>query len=216
MESDVSRISFSKLLLRSLLAGTIATLVLFPFHYLMRKVALLPSLPYFEGPIGKVFYLALIFLLAYADLFFVTLIRGRNESSEILGKFVRRGIPLRYLADLLVVFLCCLLSFSIGIALGAEAPSVFMSSLIFGMVFSRGKKDRNLSGEGIELYLQPCSWWLRTCGREDGDVAAVEEDGSVDLVGKDSGCDEVGLRPAIWLDLDRIARLPELLRPDQL
>ena len=113
MESDVSRISFPKLLLRSLLAGLIATLVLFPFHYLMRKVALLPSLPYFEGPIGKVFYLALIFLLAYADLFFVTLIRGRNESSEILGKFVRRGIPLRYLADLLVVFLCCLLSFSI-------------------------------------------------------------------------------------------------------
>ena len=151
MENDVGRISFSKLLLRSLLAGTIATLVLFPFHYLMRKVALLPSLPYFEGPIGKVFYLALIFLLAYADLFFVTLIRGRNESSEILGKFVRRGIPLRYLADLLVVFLCCLLSFSIGIALGAEAPSVFMSSLIFGMVFSKGKKNRNLSGEGIRV-----------------------------------------------------------------
>lgn len=76
--------------------------------------------------------------------------------------------------------------------------------------------DRNLSGEGIEMYRQPCCWWLRTCGQEDGDVAAVEEDGSVDLVGKDSGCDEVGLRPAIWLDLDRIARLPELLRPDQL
>ena len=76
--------------------------------------------------------------------------------------------------------------------------------------------DRDLQGEGIELSRQPCCWWLRTCGQEDGDVAAVEEDGSVDLVGKDSGCDEVGLRPAIWLDLNRIARLPELLRPDQL
>lgn len=76
--------------------------------------------------------------------------------------------------------------------------------------------DRNLSGKGIEMYRHPCSWWLRTCGREDGDVAAVEENGDVNLAGKDAGCDEVGLRPALWLDLDRVARLPELLHPEQL
>ena len=101
--------------------------------------------------------------------------------------------------------------------LGADSVDVVDLTMAVEEAFNlEDLADENLSGEGIELYLQPCSWWLRTCGREDGDVAAVEEDGSVNLVGKDSGCDEVGLRPAIWLDLDRIARLPELLRPDQL
>ncbi len=76
--------------------------------------------------------------------------------------------------------------------------------------------DQDAPEEGIQISREPCSWWLRTGGPRAGDVAAVEKDGSVNLTGKDAGCDEMGLRPALWLDLDRIARLPELLPPEQL
>lgn len=68
----------------------------------------------------------------------------------------------------------------------------------------------------IQLYRHPCCWWLRTGGLEEGDMAVVEANGLVNLAGRDAGCDEVGLRPALWLDLDLAARLPELLRPEQL
>ena len=54
-----------------------------------------------------------------------------------------------------------------------------------------------------ELSVELCSWWLRTPGGTQNRVAVMREDGSVDLCGIHSDADEVGIRPAMWVDVSR-------------
>lgn len=55
-----------------------------------------------------------------------------------------------------------------------------------------------------ELTLETYCWWLRTTGGTQSCVAVVGEDGGVDLYGVDSDADEVGVRPAMWIDISKL------------
>ena len=58
------------------------------------------------------------------------------------------------------------------------------------------------NGAQLELTVSDfLGWWTRTPGSEDGDVALYESGGEFNLEGLDAGSDEVGVRPALWLNL---------------
>lgn len=142
---------FLPLLWRSLLSGLIATIVLFAFHYLMRQVSWLYRYPWFETPEGGALYFFILLLLCLLQLFAITCMRDRNESADVLSTFVSVGVKVEYGKDVGLVFLCCLCSFASGFALGAEAPSVFMSCLIFGGVFDLLYHSKAMSKSGIRI-----------------------------------------------------------------
>lgn len=148
---EVDEIKFGPLLYRSLLAGVIATVILFPFHYLMRIVASFPGLDYFSSFESATLFFLILFLLGYLQLSAIILLRDRNESSEVLSTFIGIGVHVEYVKDIVVIFLCCLCSFASGFALGAEAPSVFMSSLVFGAIFTWLYKSPAMSKAGIRV-----------------------------------------------------------------
>ncbi len=149
MKTD--QVEFAPLFWRSLLAGVIAVAVVFPFHYLMRKVALFYSFDHFVSWDSALLFLLILFLLGHLQLSAILLLRDRNESSEVLSTFIGIGLHVEYVKDIVIIFLCCLCSFAAGLALGAEAPSVFMTSLVFGAVFSKLYKSSAMSKEGVRI-----------------------------------------------------------------
>lgn len=63
--------------------------------------------------------------------------------------------------------------------------------------------DRSLSEEnGVAIDKYPQMWWLRTPGAGQNQVACVDEDGRIDLEGINCNADEVGIRPAMWVELE--------------
>ena len=67
--------------------------------------------------------------------------------------------------------------------------------------------DRNLEdGSSIELDVAYMPWWLRTPGADATRVACVSGSGHVDLEGIRSSADEVGVRPAMWIDFSHLAK----------
>ena len=51
-----------------------------------------------------------------------------------------------------------------------------------------------------EISYEPKEWWLRTPGVSEECRMVVCADGSVNVEGMKVGCDEVGVRPAMWLN----------------
>ena len=56
----------------------------------------------------------------------------------------------------------------------------------------------------IELFPDFAPWWLRTSGMDAQHIICINEDGSADFEGMESSADEVGIRPAMWIDLSRL------------
>ena len=63
---------------------------------------------------------------------------------------------------------------------------------------------RHFSGENFRLITEPYCYWLRTPGKTRNAVAVVDEDGFVNENGIHADADEVGVRPAMWLNTDLI------------
>ena len=59
--------------------------------------------------------------------------------------------------------------------------------------------------DGVFVEEVPCNWWLRTPGSEF--CMLVIGGQTVDLDGIPSDCDEVGLRPAMWIDINNLDKL---------
>lgn len=59
-------------------------------------------------------------------------------------------------------------------------------------------------GKNFRLITEPTCYWLRTPGKGRNAVAVVDEDGFVNEIGIHADADEVGVRPAMWLNLDEI------------
>lgn len=88
----------------------------------------------------------------------------------------------------------------------ADAPVVFVDTPLFE---NKDKnKDREQGKTALELEIcEFLGWWTRTPGSEDGWVALYESGGKLNLDGLDATADEVGIRPALWLDLERLKPL---------
>lgn len=59
----------------------------------------------------------------------------------------------------------------------------------------------------IEIDRYAYSWWLRNPGYEQSDVCLVSHSGHLDFDGMSSNADEIGVRPAMWVDLDIVKNL---------
>lgn len=58
------------------------------------------------------------------------------------------------------------------------------------------------SDNKFEIYREDYQWWLRTPGSTQKEVAVINEYGEIDFGGVSSSADEIGIRPAMWIDLD--------------
>ena len=56
-------------------------------------------------------------------------------------------------------------------------------------------------GSRYELFQPDTCWWLRSPGADQSSNAIVNERGELDEAGLDNSADEVGIRPALWIDL---------------
>lgn len=61
-----------------------------------------------------------------------------------------------------------------------------------------------LEVEGGQREYTDWSWWLRSPGFDEEFTAYVTASGHVNEFGVDCTCDEIGVRPAFWLDLSRL------------
>ena len=63
-------------------------------------------------------------------------------------------------------------------------------------IFNPEKEDE------YELFWEKSVWWLRSPGEEQYCNAVVNTRGELDVEGLENGCDEIGIRPAVWIDVN--------------
>ncbi len=78
-------------------------------------------------------------------------------------------------------------------------PEAARSSLY--MVDRLTEDSEEQKEEKYELWHEPADWWLRSPGEEQYCNAVVSSRGDLWEEGLENGADEVGIRPAIWIDL---------------
>ena len=84
----------------------------------------------------------------------------------------------------------------------ADAPVVLADTPVHAY---SGSRKPSLELEICEFL----GWWTRTPGSEDGRVALYESGGKLNLDGLTGDSDEVGVRPAMWLDTEKLEVLTE-------
>ena len=57
-------------------------------------------------------------------------------------------------------------------------------------------------GAYVKTDSSDCCWWLRTSGKNHKYVAYVDEDGRIDYIGASAGDSTIGIRPALWINLE--------------
>ena len=60
-----------------------------------------------------------------------------------------------------------------------------------------------------EVFPQSFPWWLRTAGIDAASTMCINDHGHADFEGIASDADEVGIRPALWIDLSRLFLVEE-------
>lgn len=128
-----SKVRLSLLLL---ISSTITVVLLLPFHILMRLCGSFPIQDFAKDSFGLVPFMCVIVCLAIIQIHLSSFCRIRNASVPVLCYFMKKGVHFRFFKAIAVCFLTCLCSFVMGLALGGEAPSVFMGAIVFAFVFS--------------------------------------------------------------------------------
>ena len=120
------------------LSSFVSVAVLLAFHIYTKIAPSFLALDFFSGDstLGIGFLIAVIAVLAILQISMVSMVRIRNCSVPVLCYFMKKGVHFRFLKAVIFCFLTCMISFLMGLSLGGEAPSVFMSAVIFAYVFS--------------------------------------------------------------------------------
>lgn len=58
--------------------------------------------------------------------------------------------------------------------------------------------------EITEISFDYQDWWLRTPGTSDINIMCVDRDGTPDIEGLECYCEEIGIRPMMWIDADML------------
>lgn len=119
-----------------LLASTLTVVILLPFHILMKLCSSFPIQEFAKESYGLVPFMCVIVCLAITQMHISSFCRIRNASVSVLCYFMKKGIHFHFFKAIAACFVTCLCSFTMGLALGGEAPSVFMGAIIFAFVFS--------------------------------------------------------------------------------
>ncbi len=73
-------------------------------------------------------------------------------------------------------------------------PTLINSTILFG--------GFDLDSQ-LFIEAEPNTWWLRTHGEYEGDFAVITKN-RIELKGMSCLCDELGVRPAMWIDTGRL------------
>ena len=120
--------------------------LLFIFQYLNSLINQFINLEKVDSPYYYLLYIIFIILISYAESFFLKppFLKGNLLT---LKKFIFSDEKIHWFKGIIVVFIGCLLSFLIGLPLGSEAPSVFMTALLGEGIFHLFKnKTKELEG----------------------------------------------------------------------
>ncbi len=134
--------SKGKLIFLLSLASFLAVGVLLPFHIFMKYSNKVLSYDYFSDGLGFSFLIVLVASLAVIEIRMLSTVRIRNSSVPVLSYFMERGVHFRFIKAIIFSFVTCTLSFLMGLALGGEAPSVFMGAVCFAFVFSFSEESK--------------------------------------------------------------------------
>ena len=134
--------SKGKLIFLLSLASFLSAGVLLPFHIFMRWSNQVLSYDYFGSGLGFSFFIVLVSSLAVLEISLLSTVRIRNSSVPVLSYFMERGVHFRFIKAIIFSFLTCTFSFLMGLALGGEAPSVFMGAVSFALVFSFAEENQ--------------------------------------------------------------------------
>ena len=77
---------------------------------------------------------------------------------------------------------------------------------LFADIDYGGALKGNIEYDG-EITIENSIWWLRTPGSESGRIACGYPDGFIFLDGFYADSDEIGLRPAMWIDIETIKQI---------
>lgn len=179
MENTASKVPFKTLWRREILPALVLALLLplivFPFQtaseYIQRFLEWAPDL---KTPVA---YGASLLLLSSLALFQATLtsaMKVENEGTDLLLFALTRGVRPHWIKAIAVCFVTCLCSFLMGMALGGEAPCVYMGALLGAFLYSKLSKTRGHSlkegivegaGAGFALaFMNPLAGFLMQFG----------------------------------------------------
>lgn len=149
---QIKRISKDEWLVALLLA-LILPLIVFPFQVLTAYIQeFLRWEPAVKNASGVLACFLTILTLALVQSQLSSSMRVENEGADMLLFALSRGVKPHYLKALIVCFLACLCSFAMGLALGGEAPCVYMGALLGAWLSSRlAHKKRHELKEGIVM-----------------------------------------------------------------
>lgn len=134
--------SKGKLIFLLSLASFLTVGILLPFHIFMKYSNKLLSYDFFGSGSGFSFLIVFVASLAIIEISLLSTVRIRNSSVPVLSYFMERGVHFRFVKAIAFSFITCTLSFLMGLALGGEAPSVFMGAVSFALVFSFSEESK--------------------------------------------------------------------------
>ena len=82
------------------------------------------------------------------------------------------------------------------IIMKATSDRIFLLNIDEAKMYFSNDKDRIASFDG-----EKCGWWLRSCGAWDYTVANITSAGFVGSGGQSTSYDNLGVRPALWINL---------------
>lgn len=118
-------------------------LVLSLFQYLIGWIETFLEIGIPSTPLNVFLYGLGIVLLSFLEYLLLTPTFGKGNVASLLV-LLGRGERVPLLKGLLSVFLCCLISFLIGVPLGGEGPSVFLGALLGEGLFLWSKDRRRI------------------------------------------------------------------------
>lgn len=141
--------------MHNFLMVTITTLlVTFLIYFFQLLSEFVKKINKYNGIIPDVLLIILIIVFAIVELLIVFIYERKDEFLDSLNLKRKLDKKRILISKIPIIFLTCLISFFIGLALGEEGPSVFLGSilgLVIGRLFNKNNEEFNLTVLGGSL-----------------------------------------------------------------
>lgn len=131
------------------LATLLASVVVYAFQLASSWIGILYGMAKNEFDIPDVYIFVVIFSLGVVEFLILYLTRINRLSLRSMQFLAREGIRPRFVLAIATVFVTSLISMLMGLALGSEAPSMYLSGASFCMVYYLAFKKDGRDGERI-------------------------------------------------------------------
>lgn len=128
---------FLKLNLFCLLSSSIIFLFQFIFSYIEEFVSMK-----FELTLLNIFLFSiLIFIALLIEILILNYSKYKGNNIFSLEESIKSNKKPEVFKNIVIAFVCCLLTFFVGLSLGSEGPCVFMAGLLFYSFYRKDKKE---------------------------------------------------------------------------